>query len=99
MLLIVAVTFPVLVSVTCCDALVPVVTEPKLAVVGEAVSVAEAGAAPVPDAEIVVGEFVALLAMEIVAESVTLLCGANVTFKIALPLAYTTPSDLSPVTE
>ena len=86
-------------SVTCCEALLPVVTEPKLTVVGEAVSVAEAGAAPVPDAEIVVGEFVALLAMEIVAESAPVLWGANVTFKVALAPAAMVEPLASPVTE
>ena len=66
MLLMVAVAVPVFVIVTCCDALLPVVTEPKLRLVLDALSVA---VAPVPLAVMVVGEFVALLAIEIVAES------------------------------
>jgi hypothetical protein len=67
-LLMVAVAVPVLVSVTCCEALLPVNSEPKLTLVLEALSVAE-GAVPVPLAVMFVGEFVALLAIEIVAAS------------------------------
>jgi hypothetical protein len=94
--LMVAVAVPVLVSVTCCEVLLPTAIEPKFRIVGEALSVAEV---PVPDAVITVGEFVALLAIEIVAESAAALCGANVTVAMAVaPGAIVEPLAI-PVTE
>jgi hypothetical protein len=77
----VAVAVPVLVSVTCCDALLPTITDPKVRLVDEALIVAEV---PVPDAVITAGEFVALLAIEIVAESAVALCGVNVMVAVAV---------------
>lgn len=95
-LLIVAVALPVLVSVTCFDELLPTAIEPKLRLVGDALIVA---AVPVPFAVIVVGEFVALLAIEMVAESAAALCGANVTVAVAeAPAAIVVPFAI-PVTE
>lgn len=70
-----------LVNVTCCDALLPTLTDPKLSVVDDALRVADV---PVPDAAIATGEFVALLAIEIVAESAAALCGANVMVAVAV---------------
>ena len=69
--LMVAVAVPVLVSVTCCDALAPVATEPKVRLVADALIVAEPppGDVPVPLAVMIVGEFVAVVTREIVAES------------------------------
>ena len=60
-----------MVSVICCEVLLPTGTEPKLRVVADASSVAEPPpeVVPVPLTAIVVGEFVALLATETVAES------------------------------
>ena len=72
-----------MVSVTCCAELLPVLTFPKLTLVADALSAAE-GAVPVPLAVIASGEFVALLAIEIVAESAPALCGANATVSVAL---------------
>jgi hypothetical protein len=81
MVLIVAVAFPVLVSVTCFDVLLPTAIAPKLRLVEEALI---AAAVPVPFAVIVIGELVALLAIEIVAESAAADCGVNVTVSVAL---------------
>jgi hypothetical protein len=87
--LIVAVAPPVLVSVTCCEALLPVRTEPNVRDVVDALRVATA---PLPLAAMEVGEFVALLATETVAERAPALCGANVTVRVAVaPAAMVAP--------
>lgn len=76
----VAVAEPILVRVTCCDVLLPTEREPKLRVVADAVIV---GAVPEPDAVMAVGEFVALLAIEIVVARLPMLWGANVIVAVA----------------
>lgn len=70
--LMVAVAVPVFVSTICCDELLPTVTEPKPRVEADALIVADpepAAVVPVPVAAIVVGEFVASLATENVADN------------------------------
>lgn len=94
--LMVAVAVPVLVSVTCCEALLPVVTEPKFKLVAETLIAAEV---PVPLALTIAGELVALLAIEIVAESGAALCGANVIVAVLeVPAAIVLPVAM-PLTE
>lgn len=94
--LMVAVAVPVLVIVTCWVVLLPTEIEPKFKMVGDALSVAEV---PVPFAVIVTGEFVALLAIEIVAANAAALCGAKVTVAVAVaPGAIVVPLAI-PVTE
>lgn len=92
----VAVAVPVLVSVTCCEALLPISSEPKLRVVADALMT---GASPVPEAVMVVGELVALLAIEIVEARLPVVCGANVIVAIALPPAAITEPLPMPLTE
>ena len=92
----VAVADRVLVSVTCCEALLPTRREPKLTVVAEALIT---GAVPAPEAVITVGEFVALLATEMVAARLPLVCGANVIVAVTLePAAMVVPFAM-PLTE
>ena len=74
--LIVAAALPVLESVIVCDALLPVTTLPKFNVAGFAES---CGCAPVPVAEITLGEFVALLITETVPFTAPTTVGANTT--------------------
>ena len=95
----VSVPVPVLLSVMVFTVEVPVFTLPKSSDAGDTVMIGFGGIVPVPLAAIVVGEFVALLTMEIVAESAVALCGANVIVKFALaPAAMVAPLAI-PLTE
>jgi hypothetical protein len=71
---------PVLVSVTVCELLVPVVTLPNATVAGEAVKV---DCVPVPVSAIVSGEFGALLTTEMLPVALPELLGANVALIVA----------------
>ena len=92
-----AVAFPVLVIVTFFDAVVPILTLPKLKVEGVAVSVEET-AVPVPDNAIEVGEFVALLVMEMFPVKFAALCGANCAVMLVLPPAAIDSGVVGPLT-
>jgi hypothetical protein len=88
--LIVAVAVPVLVSTSGCDVLLPTVADPKLRVEVEALSVAEPeplADVPVPLAATVVGELVASLATENVADNAPAVCGVKLTVTVSLPPA------------
>lgn len=88
----VSVPVPELVTVMVFTVDVPVLTLPKASEAGDTVITGFGGAIPVPLAMITAGEFVALLAMEIVAESAAALCGANVAVATALaPAAMVVP--------
>jgi hypothetical protein len=65
----VSIPVPVLLTVIVFTIEVPVLTLPKSTAAGDTVMIGFGGVVPVPVAVIVVGEFVALLAIEIVAES------------------------------
>lgn len=92
----VAVAVPVLVSVTCCEALLPVVTEPKFKLDAERLI---AAVVPVPLAVMVAGELVALLAIVIVAASGDAVCGVNLMVAVFdVPTAIVSPVAM-PLTE
>src|SRR5213082_2207121 len=93
--LIVAVAVPVFVRVTCCDVLLPSITEPKLSEVEDAPMVA---AVPVPDTVTVAGELLALLTKDTVPETAPDVVGVNVTFAVTLAPAATVVPALTPVT-
>lgn len=92
----VAVALPVFVNVTCCDVLLPTATDPKFKLVADELMVM---VVPVPLAVMVVGEFVALLEIEIVADSVVALCGVNVTVAVAVAPGAMVEPFATPVTE
>jgi hypothetical protein len=95
----VKVPVPELVIAIVLTVLVPVLTLPKSSDAGETVMIGLGGAVPVPVAVIVAGEFVALLAIAIVANSAAALCGANVTVATAVaPGAMVEPLAI-PLTE
>lgn len=84
-----------MVNVTCCDVLVPVVTDPNASELGEAVTVA---AVPVPDTVMVAGELLALLTKETDPEIAPEAAGANVTLAVMLAPAATVVPALTPLT-
>ena len=78
---------------------VPVLTLPKASDAGETVIAGFDAAIPVPLAVMTAGELLALLAIEIVAESAAAVCGANVMVATALaPAAMVDPLAM-PLTE
>jgi hypothetical protein len=96
-----AVVFPMFVTVTFCDAVVPMVTFPKFQLDGVAVSV-ELVAVPVPDNAIATGEFGALLTTNRLPLKVAAVSGANCAVKVLLcpaPIVsgVVTPVMLNPV--
>lgn len=77
----------------------PVFTLPKSSEAGDTPMIGFGGAVPVPLAAMVAGEFVALLAIEIVAGNAAALCGANVIVMTAVaPGAMLEPLTI-PLTE
>ena len=95
----VSVPVPVLLIVIVFTVEVPVFTLPKSSEAGDTLMIGLGGVVPVPLAVMVVGELVALLAIEIVAESAAALCGENVIVAVAVaPGAIVEPLAI-PLTE
>lgn len=93
--------FPPFVKVTVCELLFPVITLPKLTLVGLGVS---CGCMPVPLNVMLAGEPGALLVIDIVPEALPLVVGANFAVKEVLPPAAIVvgsarPERLNPVPE
>lgn len=88
--------FPVFVSVTFCDVLVPTATVPNVRFDGDTLSEYVA-APPVPDNEIAVGEVGALLTTEIEPVTLELLAGLNTALNVADPPAGIVTGAVNPV--
>jgi len=88
--------FPVFVSVTFCELVLPTVTFPKLKLVGVALKTSVA-VAPVPLSGMVVGEVGALLDRLIVPLALPLALGANSALKVLLVPGFIVIGTLSPV--
>ncbi len=91
---IVTVALPLFVRLTLCELLVPVVTLPKAAVVGVAAS---CGCVPVPLQAIVVGEFGALLTIEMLPLALPAVVGANCALNVVLSPAPNVSGVLNPL--
>jgi hypothetical protein len=91
---IVTVALPPFVSVTVCELLVPVVTLPNAALVGVA---ANCGCVPVPLSVIVVGEFDALLTIEMLPLTLPAAVGANFALNVVLSPAPKASGVVMPV--
>jgi hypothetical protein len=91
---IVTVALPLFVSVTVCELLVPVVTLPNAALLGVAAS---CGCVPVPFKVIVVGEFGALLTIEMLPLALPAEVGANLALNVVLSPAPNVTGVVIPV--
>lgn len=92
---------PVFVSVICCETLPPIASGPKFKLLTELVSVADPVpplVVPVPLAVMVVGELVASLTMENVADTAPAACGLKLIVAVRLPPAGIVDELLTPLT-